>query len=289
MTALCMLFLAGCGRAAEQPAGASEHGVPGGTGNMASAISDVIEAETGAVEAKKTTPIFRTVIGNGETPVNISGCAFGGDGNANDSVRVGWLSGKAEAAASENEVLITVEHDGGDAFTQTFPGRGGSDLFIYVCDLTGDGSDELVVCDTSATSTYGSSDVHVYQIDEYGIKESLTVLDCPSARDLDLIAQYRGSFFEMPQPENNFGIPDDLPGLVDKRQSDICTGILMIQRELTPDANSVVMIVTHLQKYGVVPFTAVAWAGERWTVLGQSYVHGEADHRNGVIYAAVNW
>ena len=166
---------------------------------------------------------------------------------------------KIEVALNDDTVL--------SAFFDEYEGYINGSFFL--ADLLGDGTDQIVLTFTWH-SNYPTSVVHVLKVADNQLKEILTVIDCPADQGLVNNGVYDQSLFVIPEPTDNFGLPDTET----ERLASFCTGAYPTKVSVDGMEKQGIAIMHLESKYSDYwPCSVLAWNGSEWVVAKQSFIN----------------
>ena len=211
-----------------------------------------------------------------DSPVVIANCDFDGDGIKDDILYV--IPNNASHLSNEYATLITVDNDGNETSVTLSRGIGSeaskSITNISISNLgTEEKRDYIIIGLESYSSNYASTDVHVLRVENGEFNDILTVFDgfSSGAEQFDeaIVEKYKNSTFDIPEPKDNFDLPDDYPVKDYRPGTQICSGVVV------PNTHDSILkgtiIIKHIQRYGIVPYTVLAFDGVEWSVIQQRW------------------
>jgi beta-lactamase regulating signal transducer with metallopeptidase domain len=167
----------------------------------------------------------------------------------------------SEGSVFSDSTEIAVTLGNGDILKKTYGGWYFQSSYILYADLTGDGSDEIIVALQIGGSNYGATDIHVLSVSNGVLMELLTIMDSPGSVN-ELETEYKDSLFVIPLViADTGGIPaDEL-----EHCYNICTGA-----EIAQTSEGVGLWVQHLiKRYDAIPYSVIRWNGTEWFVAEQ--------------------
>lgn len=136
---------------------------------------------------------------------------------------------------------------------------------FYHADFKGGGTEEIVVCISQRQRWYTNermmAEVHVLEVTDGQLKETLTVIDRLLDHDFE---RFGDTYFFLPKTDDNFGM-EEYPFEPELWLSDTVFGATIGEFEGRPALN-----VVHIPRLGI-PYTVFAWSGTEWAIVKQGH------------------